>query len=359
VVNSRQLAESVATSLGKPLTSTLQHAKNLREAKGAKTGAPLVTAGGRGRNAPAMSRADAATLICAILGSGAVQDSVSTVEWMRELKAEFHGYRFKGHYRHSSPRFDVTIGVSFRLASHDLLDISTSFPVAPPPPLEGRSQIFYRIIFCGVNRVQIRMVNSRQLAEQVARSLGQPLTSTLQHAKNLREAKGASDGPLVTAGGRGRNAPAMSRKDAASLICAVLGSGAVQDSVETIESMRRLKAGSPRQRFWGDFKQTHRGPPIELGVEPEHNVMEALACVLRFFDQEEEFLRNQIFFGTSDPELYAVFEVEFPHHYASLTVGVRNMFSETWTYGRRMYPRNEQLRRLRQDAMREISEVLR
>jgi len=203
------------------------------------------------------------------------------------------------------------------------------------------------------------MVNSRQLSEQVATSLGQPLTSTLQHAKNLREAKGASNGPLVTAGGRGRNAPTMSRTDAATLICAVLGSEAVQDSVRTIESMRRLKAGSPRSRFWGDHKQTHLGKPIELGIKDEHDVIDALACVLRFFDQEQEFLRDQIFFGTSDPELYAVFEVEFPHHYASLTVGVRNMFSETWTYGRRMYPRNEQLRRLRQDAMREISEVLR
>jgi hypothetical protein len=203
------------------------------------------------------------------------------------------------------------------------------------------------------------MVNSPQLAEQVATSLGRPLTATLQHAKNLREAKGGSTGPLVTAGGRGRNAPTMSRTDAATLICAVLGSEAVQDSVRTIESMGRLKAGSPRQRFWGNYKQTHRGPPIELGIKAEHNVLEALACVLRFFDEEQEFLRSQIFFGASDPELYAVFEVEFPHHYASLTVGLRNMFSETWTYGRRMYPRNEQLRRLRQDAMREISEILR
>jgi hypothetical protein len=202
------------------------------------------------------------------------------------------------------------------------------------------------------------MVNSRQLSERIAASLGKPLTSTLQHAKNLREAKGASDGPLVTAGGRGRNAPAMSRKDAASLICAVLGSEAVQDSVETIESMRRLNTGVQRQRFWGNFRLMHGGPPIELGIQPEHNVIEALACVIRFFDREPEFLRDLNYLG-GNPEIYALFELEFPHHYASLTVGVRNMFSETWTYGRRTYPRNEQLRRLRQDAMREISEALR
>ena len=166
-----------------------------------------------------------------------------------------------------------------------------------------------------------------------------------------------SGNPLFS--GRGRNAPAMSRKDAASLICAILGSEAVQDSVQTIESMRQLKAEFQGQRFRGRFKLMHRGPPIELGIQPEHNVIEALACVLRFFDREQEFLRNLNFLGESDPEIYALFELEFPQHYAFLTVGVRNMFSETWTYGRRMHPRDEQLRRLRQDAMREISEVLR
>lgn len=204
------------------------------------------------------------------------------------------------------------------------------------------------------------MVNSLQLSERIATALGKPLTSTLQHAKNLREAKGASSGgPLVTAGGRGRHAPAMSRKDAASLICAVLGSEAVKDSVQTIESMRRLNPKLHSRRFHGRFKHLHRGTPIELGIQPEHNVVEALACVLSVFDREKEFLRNLEYFGGSRPEIYAVFEVEFPQHYASLTVGVRKMFSETWTYGRRTIVRDENLRRCRQDALREISEVLR
>jgi hypothetical protein len=204
------------------------------------------------------------------------------------------------------------------------------------------------------------MVNSRQLSERIATSLGKPLTSTLQHAKNLREAKGASsDGPLVTAGGRGRNAPAMTRKDAASLICAILGSEAVQDSVQTIESMRRLKAELHGRRFWGHFERLHRGPPIELGIQSEHNVIEALACVLGFFDREKELLRNLSYFGGSELEIYVMFEVEFPKHYASLTVGLRKMFSETWTYGRRANVRDENLRRCRQEALREISEVLR
>jgi hypothetical protein len=204
------------------------------------------------------------------------------------------------------------------------------------------------------------MVNSRQLSERIATSMGKPLTSTLQHAKNLREAKGASsDGPLVTAGGRGRNAPAMSRKDAASLICAILGSEAVKDSVKTVESMRRLKVELHGRRFLGRFDYIDRRPPIEIGIRPEHDVVEAVACVLGFFDREMEFLLGSSRLGESKPEIHALFEVEYPQHYAHLTVGLRKMFSETWTFGRRMHPRDEQLRRLRQDAMREISEVLR
>jgi hypothetical protein len=200
------------------------------------------------------------------------------------------------------------------------------------------------------------MVNSRQLAERVAASLGRPLTATLQHAKNLREARGAdSEGPLVTAGGRGRNAPAMSRMDAATLICAVLGSEAVQDSVNTIESMRKLKANFQGNRIRGRHDRQY-GRVIDLEIRREHNVIEALACVLRVFDRERELLGR---LNLYESELYAVFEVEYPLHYASLTVGVRNWFSETWTYGRRSHTRNEQLRRCRQAALREISDALR
>jgi hypothetical protein len=200
------------------------------------------------------------------------------------------------------------------------------------------------------------MVNSRQLAERVAASLGRPLTATLQHAKNLREARGAeSEGPLVTAGGRGRNAPAMSRMDAATLICAVLGSEAVQDSVNTIESMRKLEANFQGQRSGSRHNKPY-GRIIDLEIRREHDVIEALACVLRVFDRERELLGR---LNLYESELYAVFEVEYPLHYASLTVGVRKRFSETWTYGRRSHTRNEQLRRCRQDALREISNALR
>ena len=49
----------------------------------------------------------------------------------------------------------------------------------------------------------------------------------------------------------------------------------------------------------------------------------------------------------------------YPDYFASLTVGVRDLFSETWTYGRRQQARTEQMRRCRQDALREISACLR
>jgi hypothetical protein len=201
------------------------------------------------------------------------------------------------------------------------------------------------------------MVNSRQLAEVVARSLGKPVTATTQHARNLRESKGAKGGPLLSAGGRGRHAPAMTYDDAASLICAVLGSEAVQDSVQTVESMRLLKADFQGQHFVHK-EAVHRPPPMELEIEPEHDVVQALARVLLFFAREQEYRWKLESYGGRDHELYTVFEVEYPEHYASLTVGVRNIFWETWTFGRRSRSRNEQVRRARDYQLREILDAL-
>jgi hypothetical protein len=204
------------------------------------------------------------------------------------------------------------------------------------------------------------MVNSRQLAEHVAASLEKPLTSTLQHAKNLREAKGAKSGvPLVTAGGRGRHAPTMSRKDAATLICAILGSEAIQDSVKTVESMLKLKPEFHGYRFKGRYRYARPHFDVAVGIQPQHNVVEALECVIRFFDRETEYRMLLEREGFWDSGVYVRFEVEFPEHFVSLTFGVRRLFSAAWTYGRRTGGRNEQLRRCRQDALREISEILR
>lgn len=204
------------------------------------------------------------------------------------------------------------------------------------------------------------MVNSPQLAAHVAASMGKPLTSTLQHLKNLREAKGATtEAPLVTAGGRGRNAPAMSRKDAATLICALLGSEAIQDSVKTIEAMQKLTPHFHGYRFKGRFRSRGANFDVDAGIRPEHNVVEALEQILHFFEREPEYRMHLDREGLRDPNVYVLFEVEFPSHFASLSLRVPRMFSMTWTYGRRSGDRDEQLRRCRQDALREISQVFR
>jgi hypothetical protein len=102
----------------------------------------------------------------------------------------------------------------------------------------------------------------------------------------------------------------MTNEDAASLICAVLGSEAVQDSVQTVESMRALKADFQGQHFV--HRETlHRLPPLELRVEREHNVVEALACVIRFFGREEEYRWRLEAHDGRNHEIYTVFEVEY------------------------------------------------
>jgi hypothetical protein len=214
------------------------------------------------------------------------------------------------------------------------------------------------IKFSRVNRHLLRMVNSRQLAEVVASSLGKPVTGTVQHARNLRESKGAAGSPILSAGGRGRHAPSMTYEDAASLICAVLGSEAVQDSVQTVEAMRGLKADFQGRHFVHRWQQSEM-PPLELTIQREHDVVRALSCVLRFFAREQEYRRKLELFTGRDHQIYSVLEVEYPQHYASLTVGVRNGFWETWTFGRRPHSRNEQIRRAREYQLREISESLR
>lgn len=150
----------------------------------------------------------------------------------------------------------------------------------------------------------------------------------------------------------------MTYEDAASLICAVLGSEAVQDSVQTIGSMRALKADFQGQRFV-DREAPSRLPPLELGIQREHDVTSALACVIRFFEREEEYLCRLATPDGRKQEIYVVFEVEYPQHFASLTVGVRNLLWETWTFGHRSHSRNEQLRRCREYQLREVSKALR
>ncbi|MET4482082.1 hypothetical protein [Bradyrhizobium sp. F1.13.3] len=187
-------------------------------------------------------------------------------------------------------------------------------------------------------------------------ALGKPLTSTAQHIKNLREAKGALDGkPLVTAGGRGRNAPTMSRRDAATLICAVLGSEAVQDTVRTIEWMRKLEPSFHGYRWNARYGQGN--PGFEIGICPGDHAIEALERVLDFFDREKSCRLNLERSGRPDAEIYFRFYVEFPQRFVSLTFGVRRMVSAAWTYGRRSGGRDKQARWCEQDELREIATI--
>lgn len=201
------------------------------------------------------------------------------------------------------------------------------------------------------------MANSRELVECMASALGKPPASVRQHMRNLREAST----PLVTTGGRGIAAPTMSKEDGASLLCAVLGSEAVHDSVEALQSLRRLPAVYQGQRLVArrhTYGELH--VPIQLGLKPKHDIVLGLTAVFAFFDREEAF-RDQLRTVThrDDHEIYASVEVHYPEYFASFTVGIRGMSSETWTYGARQYPRTEQIRRCRQASLRDIAACLR
>ncbi|UGX93844.1 hypothetical protein G6321_00051150 [Bradyrhizobium barranii subsp. barranii] len=161
--------------------------------------------------------------------------------------------------------------------------------------------------------------------------------------------------PLVTAGGRGRNAPTMSRRDAATLICALMGSEAVHDSVRTVEWMRELEPASHGYRWNGRYGWVD--PEFEIGIRPEDNAIEALERVLGFFDREKAYRLNLDRFGRPDAEIYFRFYVEFPQRFVSLTFGVRRMVSAAWTYGRRSGGRDKQARWCEQDELREIAGI--
>lgn len=201
------------------------------------------------------------------------------------------------------------------------------------------------------------MVNSRRLAAVVADALGVPLTSTLQHARNLRE---APDGPLIAQGGRGRHVPDMTHEDAAALVCAVLASDAIGRSVESVTSLRKLKAQhhGHHSGVRGGREADLGAPAFRLDIGPDHDVVHGLAAVLRFFGRENAFL-DELNRGRIEAQaIWVTFEVEYPQHFASISIGVRNVVSQSWTFGRRAFARTEQIRRCRQDALREIARCL-
>ncbi|UGV24616.1 hypothetical protein E0H22_02305 [Rhodopseudomonas boonkerdii] len=201
------------------------------------------------------------------------------------------------------------------------------------------------------------MVNSRRLAAIVADALGVPLTSTVQHARNLRE---APDGPLIAQGGRGRHVPEMTHDDAAALVCAVMASEAVGASAETVKSLRKLRA-----QYHGHHSGGRGGraaepgmPAFRLDIGPDDDVIRGLAAVLRFFGREDAFLDELNRMRIERQAVWVTFEVEYPQHFASISIGVRNLASQSWTFGKRAFARTEQIRRCRQDALRAIARCL-
>jgi hypothetical protein len=204
------------------------------------------------------------------------------------------------------------------------------------------------------------MANSRELVECIASVTGRPLPSVIGHMRYLREAEPS----LVTTGGRGIAAPTMTARDAASLLCAVYGSESVQDSTLTLLALKSLPASPQgfRIRRPKPYQDPSRSALLfSLGLEPSHTVIDGLAAALEIFGREDELSRHIAPPTRKDEEtgLYARFSVQYPQHFASLTVGVRGRFSEVWVYGRRQKLKSRQIRECDEDALREIAACLR
>lgn len=203
------------------------------------------------------------------------------------------------------------------------------------------------------------MANSRHLVECIASVTGRPLPTVVGQMRSLREAEPS----LVTTGGRGIVAPRMTSLDAASLLCAVFGSETVQDSASVLLALKSLPASPQiRTRKPKPYEDPRTpGPLFTLGLEPSHSVVDGVAAALEIFDREEEFSRQIAppMRPGKETGFYARFSVQYPQHFASLTVGVHGRFSEIWVYGRRQKLKSWQLRECNEDALREIAACLR
>ncbi|MCK1378173.1 hypothetical protein IVB33_08210, partial [Bradyrhizobium sp. 24] len=79
------------------------------------------------------------------------------------------------------------------------------------------------------------MVTSLGLADVVAKALGVPGPTVVQHLRNLQK-----DG-RISFKGYGRGAARMGPHDAASLLLAAVGSDLVKDSLATLDSFGSLR----------------------------------------------------------------------------------------------------------------------
>lgn len=178
------------------------------------------------------------------------------------------------------------------------------------------------------------MANSRQLVECMAGLTGEPLSRVVGHMRSLREAE-----LVIPNKGRGITAPQMAPRDAAALYCVIYASPAIQESASTLVELEKLESRqqgrvrAPRHEY---FHQHHL-PPLTLGLDRDHSVVDGLAAAIAFF-MDEDKLRGDYDARRGRRKkfgIYANFEVRAPQLSASLTLGVHGVHSEEWIYGRR------------------------
>jgi hypothetical protein len=174
------------------------------------------------------------------------------------------------------------------------------------------------------------MPTSVELVDTVAAALNWERTEVFHHARNLREAG------VVTKGGRGITAPQMNLLDGANLICAVLAARRVKESSEAVKGLAGLKGVRQAFRFpennaWRFYPLIDRDGLLRL--KPGHNVQEGMAALLALFAREDELKgRWAQHLPPMDVELTAEFIVYYPKYYASISMRIEGVVSESWTY---------------------------
>lgn len=111
------------------------------------------------------------------------------------------------------------------------------------------------------------MASSVELSECIAEQLGLPSATVLLHMRNIREAG------ILTQGGRGRSAAAMTAADAAHLLIASVASTGPKDSLSATKSY----AAIPRAR------PTNWKPPLIAGIDrlaAQHTFVEAMTGLI-------------------------------------------------------------------------------
>jgi hypothetical protein len=174
------------------------------------------------------------------------------------------------------------------------------------------------------------MPTSVELVDTVATALHWERTEVFHHARNLREAG------VVTKGGRGITAPQMNLLDGANILCAVLATERVKDSEQAVKALISLKGVRQAFRFSeanGLRFYAPIGPEGLLHLKSGHSVQEGLAAVFSLFAREDEEKGKWArYLPYIDISLKAEFNVFYPKYYASISVRIEGVFSESWTY---------------------------